>query len=77
MNPIHQYLLKLLDSLLGINGLLPALIMFADLLLGLEAHPIIDGLGSFFFILACMSVHNNFVKEEKQRYYSHSGFNWW
>ena len=46
--------------------LLPALIMFADLLPGLEAHPLIDGLGSFFFILACMSVPTNFYKEEKQ-----------
>ena len=46
--------------------LLPAFIMFADLLLGLEAHPLIDGLGSFFFILACMSVPTNFDKEEKQ-----------
>ena len=46
--------------------LLPALIMFADLLLGLEAHPFIDGLGSFFFILACMSVPADLGKEKKQ-----------
>ena len=46
--------------------LLPALIMFADLLLGLEAHPLIDGLAFIFFILAGMSAPDTFGKKEKQ-----------
>ncbi len=46
--------------------LLSALIMFADLLLGLEAHPLIDGLGFALFLLACMSVPTNFGKKENQ-----------
>lgn len=49
--------------------LLPALIMFADLLLGLEAHPLIDGLGFTLFLLACMSVPTNFKKKKSNRRY--------
>ena len=43
-----------------------ALILSVDLLLGIEARPLIDGLGFIFFMLACMSVPDNFGKKEKQ-----------
>ena len=42
------------------------LILSVDLLLGIEARPLIDGLGFIFFMLACMSVPDNFRKKEKQ-----------
>ena len=44
----------------------PALIMFADLLLGVELPSPVNFLGSCFFILACLSVPANFGKEKKQ-----------
>ena len=43
-----------------------ALILFVDLLLGVETRPLIDSLGFIFFMLACISVPDNFGKEEKQ-----------
>ena len=43
-----------------------ALILSVDLLLGIKARPLIDGLGFIFFMLACMSVPDNFGKKEKQ-----------
>ena len=43
-----------------------ALILSVDLLLGIESRPLIDGLGFIFFMLACMSVPDNFGKKEKQ-----------
>ena len=43
-----------------------ALILSVDLLLGIEARPLIAGLGFIFFMLACMSVPDNFGKKEKQ-----------
>ena len=43
-----------------------ALMLSVDLLLGIEARPLIDGLGFIFFMLACMSVPDNFGKKEKQ-----------
>tara|TARA_B100000161_G_scaffold158908_1_gene113291 strand:- start:1226 stop:1372 length:147 start_codon:yes stop_codon:yes gene_type:complete len=43
-----------------------ALILSVDLLLGVDARPLIDGLGFIFFVLACMSVPDNFGKKEWQ-----------
>ncbi len=43
-----------------------ALILSVDLLLGVDARPLIDGLGFIFFVLACMSVPDNFGKKERQ-----------
>ena len=45
---------------------LAALILSVDLLLGIEAHPLIDGLAFIFFMLAGMSAPNTFGKKEKQ-----------
>ena len=45
---------------------LAALILSVDLLLGIEAHPLIDGLAFIFFILAGMSAPDTFGKKEKQ-----------
>ena len=46
--------------------LLPTLIMFVDLLLGVELPSPVNFLGSCLFISACMSVPANFGKKEKQ-----------
>ena len=43
-----------------------ALILSVDLLLGIKARPLIDGLGFICFMLACMSVPDNFGKKEKR-----------
>ena len=43
-----------------------ASILLVDLLPGVDARPLIDGLGFIFFMLACMSVPDNFDKEGKQ-----------
>jgi hypothetical protein len=43
----------------------PALIMFVDLLLGVEQPSPVNFLGSCSFILACISVPAGFGKEEK------------
>ena len=45
---------------------LAVLLLSVDLLLGIEARPFIDGLGFIFFMLGCMSVPDNFGKNEKQ-----------
>tara|TARA_B100002019_G_scaffold252471_1_gene233444 strand:+ start:301 stop:486 length:186 start_codon:yes stop_codon:yes gene_type:complete len=45
---------------------LAALILSVDLLLGIEAHPLIDGLAFIFFMLGGMSVPDTFGKKEKQ-----------
>ena len=44
----------------------PALIMFADLLLGVELPSLVNFFGSCFFILACISVPADFGKEKNQ-----------
>jgi hypothetical protein len=43
-----------------------ALILSVDLLLGIEARPLVDGLGFIFIMLGCMSVPDTFNKKEKQ-----------
>ena len=43
-----------------------ALILSVDLLLGIKARPLIDVLGFICFMLACMSVPDNFGKKEKR-----------
>ena len=45
---------------------LAAVMLSVDLLLGVDARPLIDGLGFIFFMLACMSVPDTFGKKEKQ-----------
>ena len=45
---------------------LAALILSVDFLLGIEAHPLIDGLAFIFFMLGGMSVPDTFGKKEKQ-----------
>ena len=45
---------------------LAALPLSVDWLLGIEARPLIDGLGFIFFMLGCMSAPDNFGKKEKQ-----------
>tara|TARA_B100001093_G_scaffold481939_1_gene513124 strand:+ start:750 stop:953 length:204 start_codon:yes stop_codon:yes gene_type:complete len=50
---------------------LAALILFVDLMLGVEARPLIDGLGFIFFMLACMSVPDSFGKKAKQPVYGY------
>ena len=45
---------------------LAALLLSVDWLLGIEARPLIDGLGFIFFMLGCMSAPDNFGKKEKQ-----------
>ena len=44
----------------------PALIMFVDLLLGVELPASLNFLGSCSFILACISVPADFGKKEKK-----------
>lgn len=46
--------------------MLAASLLSIDLLLGIKARPLIDGLGFIFFMLGCMSVPDNFDKNEKQ-----------
>lgn len=45
---------------------LAALLLSVDWLLGIEARPLIDGLGFSFFMLGCMSAPDNFDKKGKQ-----------
>ena len=45
---------------------LVGLILSVDLLLGIDSRPILEGLGLMLLMLACMSVPNNFGKEENQ-----------
>ena len=45
---------------------LAAVMLSVDFLLGIEARPLIDGLGLMFLMLAFMSVPDNLGKEKKQ-----------
>ena len=45
---------------------LAAVMLSVDLLLGVDARPLIDGLGFIFFMLACISVPDTFGKKEIQ-----------
>ena len=45
---------------------LAAVMLSVDLLLGVDARPLIDGLGFIFFMLACMSVPDTSGKKEEQ-----------
>jgi hypothetical protein len=45
---------------------LAAVMLSVDFLLGIEARPLVDGLGFIFFMLGCMSVPDTFNKKEKQ-----------
>ena len=44
---------------------LAAVMLSVDFLLGIEARPLVDGLGFIFFMLGCMSVPDNLGKEEE------------
>ena len=44
---------------------LAAVMLTVDFLLGIEARPLVDGLGFIFFMLGCMSVPDNLGKEEE------------
>ena len=45
---------------------LTAVMLSVNFLLGIEARPLVDGLGFIFFMLACMSVPDTSGKKEKQ-----------